>query len=194
VKEAIEKRSGDISDGINWAFNYADDRNCTHLVYDGIGIGAAVKERLRHAGASGRIGYESFIASQTPHLPDRKYENDQFNRDVFRNQRAQFWWLLRDRFYKTYLAVEKKKYTDPDLMISLSSDIKNLATLQSELVRVQRKRSNTQQIQIESKDDMRRRGIPSPNLADALVMAFAVKKIKMAGDTPYDDWSVAVNS
>jgi len=101
---------------------------------------------------------------------------------------------LRDRFFKTYRAVESGEYIDPSELISLSSDISKLAQLKSELVRIQRKRSNTQQIQIESKDDMRRRKMPSPNLADSLVYAFAVKKINMTGDGSYNDWDISCNN
>jgi phage terminase large subunit len=51
-----------------------------------------------------------------------------------------------------------------------------LAELKSELVKVQRKRTaGVRLVQIESKDEMRKRGIPSPNLADSLMMSFAVQ-------------------
>ncbi len=107
--------------------------------------------------------------------PDEIYNDDRTNKDVFRNRRAQFWWYLRDRFEATALAVEKNKYTDPDKLISLSSDIPRaiLMGLKSELCRVRRKRSGNTRILLESKQEMKARGMKSPNMADALVMAFA---------------------
>jgi phage terminase large subunit len=192
VREALQRATGDITEAINWAFTYADDQNATHLIYDGIGIGAAVKDRLRMAGGNERIQYEGFVGSEEPYWAEKKYEKDRKHKDVFRNVRAQGWWMLRDRFYKTWLAVEKQQYIDPEELISLSSDISHLAQLRSELVRVQRKRNNAQLIQVESKEDMRKRDMPSPNLADALVYSFHVKKVRMTGDR-YDDWDVAVN-
>jgi phage terminase large subunit len=58
-------------------------------------------------------------------------------------------------------------------MISLSSDIKDLQQLKTELVRQQRKRtSGSRLIQLVSKDEMRAKKIPSPNMADALMMCF----------------------
>jgi phage terminase large subunit len=192
VTEAIQRDDTDITGAINWAFNYADDRNATHLVYDGIGLGAAVKDRLMHMNPAGRTTFESFVGSQVPHQPERKYKNDRLNKDVFKNLRAQSWWLLRDRFHATYNAVVNGHYSDPDDLICLDSNAKHVKQLMSELVRVQRKRDNSERIQLESKQDMRKRNIPSPNLADALAMAFMVRKTMVKGDQ-YSDWNVAIN-
>jgi phage terminase large subunit len=86
------------------------------------------------------------------------------------------WWLLRDRFENTYKAVVKGEYADPATMIFLSSDIKELQQLKTELVRQQRKRTaGSKMIQLVSKDEMRAKKIPSPNMADALMMCFMVR-------------------
>jgi phage terminase large subunit len=193
IIEALERSEGDISTAIDWAFDEAERRGCTHLIYDGVGIGAAVKDRLRNSDPVGRVQYEGFLGAAQPYWAENKYENDQRNVDVFKNLRGQGWWYMRDRFYKTYMAVENGKYYDPNELISLSSEMTHLSQLRSELVRVQRKRNNAQQIQVESKDDMRKRQMPSPNLADALVYSLHIKNIRMAGDSKYDDWSVPIN-
>ncbi len=82
---------------------------------------------------------------------------------------------MRERFKAAYRAVEKGVYTDTESMISLSSDIPHLNEVRAEVCRVQRKRGNNNFIQIESKQDMRSRGVPSPNRFDALYMLFANK-------------------
>lgn len=174
VKRIEQWEAGDLSDAIDRAFDTAFDLRCTDLVYDGIGVGAAVKVALRRKDVREGMEVTGFIASESPSEPNTRYMDDRPNREVFRNRRAQWWWYLRDRFEKTYRAVEKGEYIDPDELISLDGDCENLSALKSELARVQRKRgtSNTL-IQLESKDEMRKRGLPSPNMADALVMAFA---------------------
>jgi phage terminase large subunit len=64
-------------------------------------------------------------------------------------------------------------------MISISSDCEHISKLKSELTKIQRKRSgNTSMIQIESKADMRSRGMRSPNIADSLVYCFADEGIE----------------
>lgn len=174
VKQAYQWKEGDIADAIDKAFDVADELRCTDLVYDAIGVGAGVKVKLKRKDYRERMVVTGFVGSETPSSPDSKYMGDRPNKEVFRNRRAQWWWYLRDRFEKTYRAVEKGEYIDPDELISLDSECEHLSALKSELVRVQRKRgpANTL-IQIESKQDMKKREMPSPNLADALVMAFA---------------------
>ena len=79
---------------------------------------------------------------------------------------------MRDRFYKTYLAVEKGEYQNPDELISISSKIQNLTKLRAEACRIPRRPNGAGKIQIMSKDEMRRLlRINSPNMFDSLVMS-----------------------
>jgi len=175
VVTSVEAWSGgDIESAIDRAFSTAFERRLQYIVYDGIGVGAAVKVGLTPRIAGRDIVVTNFVGGETPRDPDGLYNEDRTNKDTFRNLRAQWWWYLRDRFEKTYRAVNGE-YINPDELISISNNVHGLADLKSELCRVQRKRgqfANTY-IQVESKDDMRRRQMPSPNRADALVMCFA---------------------
>lgn len=174
LTELLSWGTGDVVDAVDKVFQRAWDLRCSDMVYDGIGIGAAVKMKTRKKDPADRLSVTAFIGSDGPDDSEMNYLDDRMNKDVFRNKRAQYWWYLRDRFEATYQAVEKGVYKDPNELISISSDCSELNVLKSELCRVQRKRglANTH-IQIESKDDMRKRGMPSPNLADAVVYAFA---------------------
>lgn len=177
---------GDVADATLRAFDEAESYNSDDLIYDNIGLGAgAVKVHLRHANAAQRMVVSGFGAGDAPDLPDAIYmpaypgerishRDDRTNRQVFKNKRAQYWVLLADRFYRTYLAVEKGVYSDPDTLISLSSNIKKLKQLKKELCRQQRKRvPGARFIQLVSKEEMRADDIPSPNLADTVMMSFA---------------------
>ena len=164
-------KDGDIGDAVTRAFKEAFDRRCTDIVYDGIGVGTAVKMFLKQKDPKGKIDVTNFIGSERPTNPESKYLDDRRNSDIFRNRRAQWFWYLRDRFELTHRAVEKGEYIDPEKLISISSECANINALKSELCRVRRKRgtSNTL-VQIESKADMKE---ASYNMADALCMAFA---------------------
>ena len=188
ILDAFDWSTGDLEEGIEKAYQTAYDNRCTDLVYDSIGVGAGVKMKLRVLNGNGDINIEGFCGSESPSDPDTRYRGDRTNLDVFRNKRAQWWWYLRDRFEATYRAVEKGDYEDPDNLISLSSDIKALKLLKAELTRVQRKRGmgTNSLIQIESKQDMKRRALKSPNLADALVYCFANKSIAKSWSQPLD--------
>ncbi|RKZ99721.1 MAG: hypothetical protein DRQ42_07130, partial [Gammaproteobacteria bacterium] len=170
----------------------AEELKVTDIVYDQIGVGTAVKDYVNRLQGRGQFTVTGFNASSSPEKPEHKYMGDRPNDEVFRNRRAQAFWHLRDRFFNTYRAIEHGEYSDPDTLISLSSEIEDLKVLISELSRIQRKRNNNTQIQIESKDDMKRRGMPSPGLADSLMYAFANPPINPHQES--DDWSVAINA
>lgn len=177
VEDVKRWTEGDIDDAITRAFDDAFEYRADVIVYDNIGVGAGVKVGLKERIASRNVDVQGFGAGDSP-WPG-KYEDDRQNEDVFRNLRAMGWWLLADRFRRTYEAVVKGEYHDPATMISLAGDIKDLQQLKTELVRQQRKRTaGSKMIQLVSKDEMRARKIPSPNMADSLMMAFMVRDKK----------------
>lgn len=79
-----------------------------------------------------------------------------FDREAFANLRAELYWALRERFF------------DGDIAIPPDDD-----ELASELVSLRFERTSRGQIRIEAKEDMQKRGLHSPDRADALVLAFA---------------------
>ena len=171
---------GDVEESTVKAWEAAEAVKCTDFVYDNIGVGSAVKIILRGLQGNSVLNIRGFCSSHSPDYPESKYKGDRKNLDVFANIRAQYWWLLADRFENTYKAIEKGEYLDPDQLISLDSTMKNLKLLKSELTRVQRKRGNYRNslILVESKQDMKKRGLRSPGLADSLVYCFANKEKK----------------
>jgi len=175
---------GDVVDCMDRAFEAADENRVSDVVYDKVGIGAAVKPYLTSLQGRDKFIVTGFLGNDAVDDPTLLYMNDRSNGDVFKNRRAQAFWLLRDRFEATYRAIEKGDYTDPDEMISLDSNMDDLKQLMSELARIQRKRGNNSMIQIESKDDMKKRGMKSPGLADSLMYAFSNPPIKSSWDKP----------
>ncbi|MBI1833360.1 MAG: hypothetical protein HYR90_00895 [Candidatus Andersenbacteria bacterium] len=73
--------------------------------------------------------------------------------DQFRNKRAELYWKLREKFMDDQIAIPD----DTELM--------------SQLARIKYKFSSTG-VQMESKDEMRKRGLGSPDVADALTLCF----------------------
>lgn len=78
------------------------------------------------------------------------------NPEDYLNLRAELYWAVRDLFEQGVIDIDEQ---DDDLAAELSS--------------IRFERTSRGQIKIESKDDAKRRGVPSPNRADALVLAFA---------------------
>jgi len=177
---------GDITEAIGKVFDRCYHSNSDYLIYDSIGVGTAVKTAIAMRDPIGRIEMVPFGGADKVDNPGDKY-SDKDNENTFKNKRAQYWWFLRDRFEKTWKAVEKGEYFHPDELISLSSDMEDLDTLRAELSRPQRvHRPGSSLIQVESKIEMIKRDVKSPNMADALVYAFA-------NPAPVDHGSIDIN-
>lgn len=147
-----------------------------HIVYDCIGVGATSGAKFSELNESRRlfIQYSKFNAADAVWQPEAPYARAQVkNKDMFANLKAQSWWLLADRFRNTYNAIHRGQQFDPSELISISSECQHLEKIVDELVAPKQQRSADGKFKVESKDDMKKRGIPSTNLADALVMSTA---------------------
>lgn len=79
--------------------------------------------------------------------------------EAYANLRAEGYWGLRERFQEGSIDIDP---ADEDLA--------------AQLVDIKYKRTSSGRIQIESKDEMKRRGKPSPDDADAVMLAFLQAK------------------
>ena len=173
------------------AYAYAQDVHADMLVYDSIGVGAGVKatiNRLRREQAAEkcaevdvRLQVYGFNAGGEVINKKKTWRTGKKNGDMFYNVKAQAWWMLAERFRKTYKAIREGVEFDPDELISLPSDLPHLDRLRAELSRPRESFGNNGKVQVESKQEMAKRQIPSPNLADALVMCYAPVKGAAAG-------------
>lgn len=171
VTDMQQWRGQDVIYSADKVYLYAQEQNIDRIVYDNIGVGAGVKARFRRK--NGKVQTLGFNAGGAVYKPDAKYTDDKKNRDMFANIKAQAWWMVRDRFYKTWRAVHHGDNYPEDQLISLSGSLHELEYLTAELSRPQVDYDQNGRVKAESKKDMKKRGIPSPNRADALVMAFA---------------------
>ena len=171
VTDMQQWRGQDVIYSADKVYLYAQEQDIDRIVYDNIGVGAGVKAQFRRK--NGKVQTLGFNAGGAVYKPDEKYTDDKKNRDMFANIKAQAWWMVRDRFYKTWRAVHHGDSYPEDQLISLSSSLYELEYLTAELSRPQVDYDQNGRVKAESKKDMKKRGIPSPNRADALVMAFA---------------------
>lgn len=168
----------DINTSLDAAAELAISQRVDMFIWDCDGMGVGLKREVDTWLSPQKIQIKQFRGSASPDNENSIYEpvDGQMNRekkigDVFRNKRAQNYWELRDRCYKTYRAVVHGEYTDPDKLISFSSGIKLLNKLRSEVCRIPKKPNTSGFIQIMSKEEMRKIGIKSPNMADSVMMA-----------------------
>lgn len=155
---------GNTSQTASKANSIAKEHGTSLIRYDSIGVGAGVKGKLSEIEDPVRnIG---FSASDSPTRGE--FTKDRKNKDMFANLKAEGWWKLRRRFEKTYEYANGISIHDIDELISIPDN----QQLINELSQPKYEYNEAGKIKIESKKSMKARGIKSPNLADALVMAF----------------------
>lgn len=150
------------------------------MIYDCIGVGAHVGSTLRNEGK--RQGYHKFNAGGEVVNPSREYAPKIKNKDKFENLKAQAWQSVADRMRNTYNAINKGMAYPPEELISISSEVPNIERLITELCAPLKSFSKRGLDMVESKESMKKRGIASPNKADAFIMGasphLAVKNTK----------------
>lgn len=141
------------------------------LIYDSIGVGANVGSTLKEAGI--KRGYRKFNAGGAVVNPNEEYSPKVKNGEKFENVKAQAWRSVADRLRNTYNAINKGHHYAAQDLISIDSEGmgKLLEKLKTELSTPRVRYSKRGLDMVETKDELRKREIESPNLADAFIMA-----------------------
>lgn len=172
-------RRGNTTQTARKAFFRAKESNADELRYDSIGVGAGVKGELSQLDL-GRLRVYGINTGRTDlrgwYVRPSDEDKGKKNEDMFLNLKAQAWWGVRRRFEKTWEMANGIRKHPPGELISLSTSIPRevLKQLVMELSQPKYELAEGGKIKIESKKHMKEvRGVPSPNIADALVICFA---------------------
>lgn len=168
------------------AFSHHDEFQDDAIRYDADGIGAGVRgdARVLNERRKKPVKIEAYRGSGGIVDPLRKTPGtERTNEDFFKNFKAQSWWSLRQRFYRTWQMVteflewkagkitreEMTHQFDPSEIISLDSRMKLCQALVTELSQATFDWNGEGKMVVDkAPDDMK-----SPNLADAVVIRFA---------------------
>ena len=106
-----------INDACDWATMAADEIRADMFIWDGDGMGAGLRAQVKRSLSKRQCQISMFKGSLAPMNPNQIYQpidgelkKAATNANTFSNHRAQFYWLLRDRIFKTYLAVARGEY------------------------------------------------------------------------------------
>lgn len=160
------------------ALNACSAHHYPVLDFDADGLGAGVRgdavqinEKRREAGKR-EIEVSPFRGSGSVYDPDGSLVEGRQNRDHFANLKAQGWMALRLRFQATYRAVVEGHKIDPDSIISIDPALPELHQLVAEISQPTYSLTAAGKILVDKTPD----GATSPNLADAVMMAFAASR------------------
>lgn len=182
--ERLDEWSGKGSDILATAvraIGLCDDLGYGVFKYDADGLGAGVRGDARVANeqrtAEGKAPVDAlpFRGSGEVHDPDGEMVKKRKNKDFFANAKAQAWWGLRMRFQQTYRAVVEGLAVDPGEIISIPSALPLRAKLISELSQPTYSLNLAGKVLVNKTPE----GTKSPNLADAVMIAFEPSGISL---------------
>ena len=164
------------------------------IIYDSIGVGAGggakFEELNKHPDNINipDIEHAKFVAGAGVVDPEKEYSLDKLNGDMFSNLKAQAWWDVRRRFMNTKDAIENGTTYNSSDLISISSDIDRvyIDQLKNELSTPRQDRDSAGKVKVESKKDLAKRGVSSPNVADAAIMSWSPHLVKRKKANMFD--------
>lgn len=163
ILEVAELRFDNVMRLVGWVKTKWDalptSKRPEQIYVDSIGLGAGVYDRLDELG----LPVMSVNVSESAAMSER-----------YMRLRAEIWYKARSWFEA--------------FNVHIPSNLDKLEEFVEELVMVEQKVLSSGKVDIESKEQMRRRGIKSPNLADAFVITFAREGAIAAGAYHFGGW------
>lgn len=183
----IDGREWDTQDSVAKAFFMCDESNIQSLIYDADGLGGPARAHARALNEQRvenhqhPIAVSPFRSSGAVMDPEKFFPGTQRKAiDYFENYKAQAWWWLRHLFAYTYSVAmywERHKKVPEDL------DTNKLIVIRDHTPEVRRLCLElSQPVWIQSKNgkvcvDKTPDEVASPNLADAVMMVYAPKRL-----------------
>lgn len=169
---------GEAGDMAEKAVPVCAEAGIEEIFYDSIGVGVGFKTKTNTMKEwptwPQRLRVFPWDAGAAPLNPEDHTIPDDLesplNKDQYMNVKAQGWFALRARFWKTFCAVTRGDKFDPSELISLSSaDLgSKLSQIEMELSQPVHKYSSDGKTLVDKAPN----GTPSPNLADAIMMCY----------------------
>lgn len=144
----------------------AQKQSVAVLNYDVVGVGAGVKGTWQSAEEA--LPFKANAVNWGLPASEDRWPDGKTSKELFVNLRAELAWKLRKRFERAYEFLHEGVMHAPEDMISIPNYPALIADLSLELYF----RTETGKIQLESKKDLQKRGVKSPDYKDALAFAF----------------------
>lgn len=165
----------DTTETAHWGLAVAKEHGAAFLNFDAPGVGAGVASTLKHNQVAGLT-----VSAVNTGLPptQRRWPDGRTSEEMFGNSKAEVWWLCRTALQRTHEHVAfldgKETGVEHPLtdLLALPSGDKDSDALNLQLSLVKWERNERGKIVIEQKKALARRGIASPDYADALMLTF----------------------
>ncbi|MDB5531986.1 MAG: hypothetical protein JWO28_301 [Hyphomicrobiales bacterium] len=175
VDRPLSRNAPDTTDTALWALDIARGCQARRLGFDAPGVGAGVASTLMKR-PDDTLNVVPINTGDAP--SDRRWPDGRTSREMFGNLKAELWWLCREalkRSHEHLLFLQQREggrqHALTDLLALPAGDAESDA-LALQLSLVTWERNERGRIVIEKKQALRRRGIASPDHADALMLTF----------------------
>lgn len=148
------------------------------LQYDCIGVGSGIKGECNNLADQGlmpaNVELVPWNAAASPLYPDDHIVPDDdetpLNKDTYKNLKAQGWWELRARAYRTWRMVTRQPDADYDFdtLMSIPSSLPHLHQIKKELSQPTSSLGPGLKLIVDKSPD----GTKSPNFGDAVMMVY----------------------
>lgn len=180
VLPPISRGNPDTTGTAAWALEYALDLQARLMNFDSPGVGVGVSSALLHSEQRPKaLEVQPVNTGDAPQ--EIIWEDGRSSEEQFANLKAEIWWLARTAFKRTYEHVLWLEGGSPEdgarqhrvsELIALPSGDPDSDKLAVELSSVKYFHNTKGKIIIESKDQLAKRGIKSPDYADAFVLLY----------------------
>lgn len=180
VLKSNSRGDPDTTDTAMWMIGLCNENKIPRLMFDMLGIGAGVASTLAKSAAFPgvkRYGVNVGLPPTSAKWPDGRRSNE-----MFRSQgglKAELWWIARNAFkrsHELWLFLNGDK-TGVQHRIEDCILLGDDPQLTQELSQPKWDKDEKGLIFLESKKDMKKRSVKSPDFADALVLTFAEPKM-----------------
>lgn len=182
VKRIKRWKQGDPTDAAYEVVRLMDGDGGDHLYYDAVGPGSGVGGVFRGVHRPLAWTWGGINTGQEPTealWPDKRRSSE-----IFRNLKAEMWWNMRVRAERTWRFVNTGQYFPPEELLSLPVGADTEALI-NQLANVTYHTTEGGLIIVESKDQLKDRGVASPDIAEALVLSFCplAARTKRSGES-----------
>lgn len=166
VGDIVEFLSPNSIDIAHEAIDFAITHGVQRLAFDANSIGVGVGSTFERTEIAFDFEIVSVIGGAQPSID--KWPDGRTSRERFLNRRAELAWKLRERFRKTYERIAAGADYPDDECISIPNNTDLIAQLSVPTST----RTEVGKIKVESKLDMQKRGVKSPDLFDLMMYMF----------------------
>jgi len=166
IRHAEEFDNKYISDAVERVNNYCKDKSIVRVHYDSAGVGSGAKGDFNRIQNRNYIA-EPFLGASKVQGYDKYFTDNITNGNYFRNLKAQAWWNIRLRVENTLRLLDGEQI-DPSKCLFISENVINIDKLMLELSQAIYKHDDSKLVVDKTPDKQ-----DSPNIADAVVLAFA---------------------